>query len=128
MGGGEKREQLALGETPNLAARIQGQAEPDTVLISAATYRLLEGLFDCGDRGQPVLKGVSTPLMLYRVLKAGEAQNRFQMVAHKGLTPLVGREHEFGLLLERWERVKDGTGQVVLLSGEPMSLTGPKLH
>ncbi len=119
MGGGEKREILALGETPNLTARIQGQAEPDTVLISAATYRLIEGLFDCEDRGQPELKGVSTPLTLYRVLKAEEAQSRFQVVARKGLTPLVGREHEFGLLRERWERVKDGTGQVVLLSGEP---------
>ena len=119
MGSGEKRELLALGETPNLAARIQGQAEPDTVFISAPTYRLIEGLFDCEDRGQSALKGVSTPLMLYRVLKAGEAQSRFQVVARKGLIPLVGREHEFGLLRERWERAKDGTGQVVLLSGEP---------
>ncbi len=119
MGGGEKRELLALGETPNLAARIQGQAEPDTVFISAATYRLVEGLFECEDRGQTELKGVSTPLTLYRIVKESEARSRFQVVARKGLTPLVGREHEFGLLRERWERVKDGTGQVVLLSGEP---------
>src|SRR5262249_23743735 len=60
-----------------------------------------------------------TPLTLYRVLKEGEVQSRFQVVARKGLTPLVGREHEFGLLRERWERVRDGEGQVVLLSGEP---------
>jgi predicted ATPase len=119
MGGGAKREQLALGETPNIAARIQGEARPDTVFISATTYRLVEGLFECEDRGQPALKGASTPLRLYRVLKEGEVQSRFQVVARKGLTPLVGREHEFGLLRERWERVRDGEGQVVLLSGEP---------
>jgi AAA ATPase domain/Adenylate and Guanylate cyclase catalytic domain len=119
IGGGVKREQLALGKTPNIAARIQGQAEPDTVVISTTTYRLVEGLFECEDRGQPALKGVATPLTLYRVLKEGEMQSRFQVVARKGLTPLVGREHEFGLLRERWERVRDGEGQVVLLSGEP---------
>lgn len=119
MGGGAKRERLALGETPNIAARIQGQAEPDTVVISASTYRLVEGLFECEDRRQPALKGVATPLTLYRVHKEGEAQSRFQVVARKGLTPLVGREHEFGLLRERWERARDGEGQVVLLSGEP---------
>nr|AFK79259.1 adenylate cyclase [uncultured bacterium F41-01] len=119
IGSSEKREILALGETPNLAARIQGQAAPDEVLISAATYHLVEGLFACEDRGRPELKGISTPLTLYRVVKEGEAQNRFQVVARKGLTPLVGREHEYGLLRERWERVKDGAGQVVLLSGEP---------
>jgi class 3 adenylate cyclase/predicted ATPase len=119
MGGGAKRELLALGETPNIAARIQGQAEPDTVVISAATYHLVEGLFECEDYGQPALKGVSASLTLYRVVKEGEAQSRFQVVARKGLTPLVGREPEFGLLRERWERVKDGDGQAVLLSGEP---------
>src|SRR5713101_4603155 len=119
MGGGSRREQLALGETPNLAARIQGVAAPDEVLISAATYRLVEGLFECEDRGQPALKGVSASLTLYRVLKEGEAQTRFQVVAHKGLMPLVGREYELGLLQERWEQAKTGAGQVVLLSGEP---------
>ncbi len=119
IGSSDKREILALGETPNIAARIQGQAEPDTVVISAATYRLVEGLFECEDRGCPELKGVPTSLRLYRVVKEGEAQSRFQVVVRKGLTPLVGREHEYGLLRERWERVKEGEGQVVLLSGEP---------
>src|SRR5712692_536962 len=119
IGSSDKREILALGETPNIAARVQGQAAPDEVVISAVTYRLVEGLFDCEDRGRPELKGVSTPLTLYRVVKEGEAQSRFQVVVRKGLTPLVGREHEHGLLCERWERVKDGEGQVVLLSGEP---------
>jgi class 3 adenylate cyclase/predicted ATPase/energy-coupling factor transporter ATP-binding protein EcfA2 len=119
IGGGSRQEQLALGETPNVAARIQGQAAPNEVMISAATSRLVEGLFECEDRGRPELKGASTSLTLYRVIKEEEAQSRFQVVARKGLTPLVGREHEHGLLQERWERVKDGTGQVVLLSGEP---------
>jgi len=119
MGGGSRQEQLALGETPNIAARIQGLAEPDTVVISEATYRLVEGLFECQALGFHTLKGISTPLTLYRVVKAGEARSRFQVVARKGLTPLVGREHEFGLLRERWTRVKEGEGQVVLLSGEP---------
>src|SRR6266849_8792586 len=118
MGGGSRREQLALGETPNIAARIQGIAAPDEVVISAATYRLVEGLFECEDRGQPALKGVSASLTLYRVVKAGEAKNRFQVVARKGLMPLVGREHELGLLQERWEQATTGAGQVVLLSGE----------
>jgi class 3 adenylate cyclase len=103
MGGGARRELLALGETPNIATRIQGQADPNTVVISATTYRLVEGLFECEDRGQPALKGVATPLTLYRVLKEGEVQSRFQVVARKGPTPLVGREHELGLLRERWE-------------------------
>ena len=85
---------LALGETPNIAARVQGQAQTDTVVISAATFHLIEGFFACEDRGRPALKGVATPLTLYRVTKEGEAQSRFQVVARKGLTPLVGRDHE----------------------------------
>jgi class 3 adenylate cyclase/predicted ATPase len=119
IGGGSRQEQLALGETPNLAARIQGIANPDEVVISAATYRLVEGLFEYEDRGQPELKGAPTSLTVYRVVKEGEAQSRFQVVVRRGLTPLVGREHEFDLLRERWQRAKDGAGQIVLLSGEP---------
>ena len=110
---------LALGETPNIAARIQGTANPNEVVISTATYRLIEGLFATEERGQPELKGVATPLTLYRVSKESDAHSRFEVVVRKGLTPLIGREHEIGLLRERWERVKDGAGQVVLLSGEP---------
>ncbi|MBI3801363.1 MAG: AAA family ATPase [Deltaproteobacteria bacterium] len=119
IGAGERTERLALGETPNIAARVQGQAEPNEVMISATTYHLIEGLFACEDRGRPELKGVTTPLTLYRVEKASEAHSRFEVVVRRGLTPLIGREHEYGLLQERWARVKDGTGQVVLLSGEP---------
>jgi class 3 adenylate cyclase len=119
MGGGSRQEQLALGETPNIAARVQGTANPDEVVMSAATYRLVEGLFVCEERGQPELKGVAVPLTLYRVEKESDAQSRFQVVARQGLTPLVGREHEYGLLQDRWQRVQDGAGQIVLLSGEP---------
>ena len=73
IGAGEHTERLALGETPNIAARIQGQANPDEVVISAATYRLVEGLFACEDRGQPTLKGVTTPLTLYRVVNESDS-------------------------------------------------------
>jgi class 3 adenylate cyclase len=119
IGSSEKREMLALGETPNLAARIQGQANPDEVVISRATHRLVEGLFVCEDRGQPELKGVTTPLTLYRVVKESEAQSRFDVAVQAGLTPLVGREEELALLRRRWAQATDREGQVVLLSGEP---------
>src|SRR5713226_438203 len=118
MGGGEKREQLALGETPNIAARVQALAEPDTVLLSAATQRLVVGLFACEARGPQTLKGISTPLALYRVVRESEAQSRFEVAVSAGLTPLVGRDLEVGLLRERWAQAKGGDGQVVLLSGE----------
>jgi class 3 adenylate cyclase/predicted ATPase len=118
IGSSEKREILALGETPNIAARIQGQAHPDEVMISTATYRLVEGLFACEDRGQPALKGVTTPLTLYHVRKESAAHSRFDVAVQAGLTPLVGREEELALLRRRWEQATDGEGQVVLLSGE----------
>jgi class 3 adenylate cyclase/predicted ATPase len=118
VGGGAKREQLALGETPNIAARLQAEAAPDTVLISAATYRLVEGLFECEECGPLTLKGLSVPVQVYRVRKEGIAQSRFEATLRHGLTPLVGRTHELELLLERWERATDGEGQVVVLSGE----------
>jgi predicted ATPase/class 3 adenylate cyclase len=118
IGAGEHTEKLALGETPNLAARIQGQAKPDEVVISAATYRLVEGLFACEDRGQPDLKGVSTPLTLYRVANESDIHSRFEAARQKGLTPLVGREEELALLHRRWEQAKEREGQVVLISGE----------
>jgi class 3 adenylate cyclase/predicted ATPase/energy-coupling factor transporter ATP-binding protein EcfA2 len=119
IGAGERTERLALGETPNIAARVQGHAHPDEVMISTATYHLIEGLFTCEDRGRPKLKGVATPLTLHRVVKESNAHNRFEVVVRKGLTPLIGREHEYGLLRDRWQRVRDGAGQVVLLRGEP---------
>ena len=118
VGGGPRQEQLALGETPNLAARLQGLAAPNTLVISAATVPLLSGFFACQPLGTPLLKGVAQPLEVYQVLYERMARSRLEAMGSTGLTPLVGREHEVALLLERWAQVKDGVGQVILLSGE----------
>jgi class 3 adenylate cyclase/predicted ATPase len=118
MGSGGRHEQLALGETPNLAARLQSLAAPNTVAISETTYRLVQGYFRCDDLGMRGLKGVETPLQVYRVVEESAAQSRLEVAAATGLTPLVGREHEVELLQERWAQSQDRLGQVVLLSGE----------
>ncbi len=118
VGGGTRQEQLALGETPNLAARLQGIAAPNTLVISVTTFQLLRGFFACQPLGTPLLKGLAQPLAVYRVLYESMARSRLDVVGSTGLTPLVGREQEVGLLRERWAQVKDGLGQVVLLSGE----------
>ena len=118
MGSGGRQEQLALGETPNIASRIQGLAAPNTLVISDATSRLVQGYFECQDLGAQTLRGVAEPRTVYRVLRESGAQNRVDIVSSRGLTPLVGREQEVGLLLERWAQVKDGQGHVVLLTGD----------
>jgi class 3 adenylate cyclase len=118
IGGRGRQEQLALGETPNIAARLQGLAAPNTVVISAATQRLIQGYFVCHELGAQTLKGVATPLHVAQVVRATEVQQRFDVAAARGLTPLVGREHEVGLLRERWGQVQAGHGQIVVLSGE----------
>jgi AAA ATPase domain/Adenylate and Guanylate cyclase catalytic domain len=118
VGGGTRQEQLALGETPNLAARLQGIAAPNTVVISAATFQLLSGFFACQSLGPHLLKGLPQPTEVYQVLHESTARSRLEAAGGAGLTPLVGREQEVGLLLERWAQVKDGFGQVVLLGGE----------
>jgi len=118
VGGVSRHEQLALGETPNLAARIQGLAAPDALLISAATHRLVQGYFACQDLGTHTLRGVAIPMHVYRVVQASAAQNRLDVMGATSLTPLVGREAELTLLVERWAQSQDGLGQVVLLSGE----------
>ncbi|MBI3800143.1 MAG: AAA family ATPase, partial [Deltaproteobacteria bacterium] len=119
MGSGDYREALAIvGETPNLAARLQEVAKPDTVVISAATFRLIQGFFACQDLSLHNLKGLSTPVHVYRVLSESGARSRLEVAATAGLTPLVGREQEVGLLWECWKRAREGAGQVVLLSGE----------
>ncbi|HEV2055674.1 MAG TPA: adenylate/guanylate cyclase domain-containing protein [Methylomirabilota bacterium] len=119
IGGASRREELALGETPNVAARLQAIAESDTVVISAATHRLLRGSVMVTDLGAQVVKGLPAPLRAYRVQGDGGAANSLEASAAEALTPLVGRDQEVGLLLDRWEHVKDGRGHVVLLSGEP---------
>jgi class 3 adenylate cyclase/predicted ATPase len=118
VGGGGRQEQLALGETPNLAARLQGLAAPDTVVVSAATFRLVRGYFTAQELGAHSLKGVAAPVQVHRMLGESAAQSRLDIAGPSGLTPLVGRESEVLLLLERWAHSQDGRGQVVLLSGE----------
>src|SRR5713226_414460 len=118
MGGEGYREQLALGETPNLAARIQGLAQPNTLVVSSATYRLIQGYFACQDLGAQTLRGVAEPITVYQILRESGATSRLDVAQPRGLTPLVGREQEVGLLLERWEQVKTGHGHVVLLTGD----------
>jgi predicted ATPase/class 3 adenylate cyclase len=118
MGSTGRQEQLALGETPNVAARIQGLAQPNTLVVSHATYRLIQGYFECQDLGAQTLRGVSEPITVYRVLGESGAQNRLDIASARGLTPLVGREQEVGLLVERWEQVKARQGHVVLLTGD----------
>ena len=118
IGGSDRQEQLALGDTPNIAARLQGLAAPDTVVISEATSRLVQGFFTCQALGAQDLKGLDQPRSVYRVLHASGRQTRLDVATPRGLTSLVGREQEVGLLLERWAQVKDSTGQVVFLTGE----------
>jgi class 3 adenylate cyclase/predicted ATPase len=118
MGGGGRHEQLALGETPNVAARIEGLAPPNTVAISDATYHLVQGYFACQDLGAHTLRGVPESMHLYHVLSESGATSRLEVAQPRGLTPLVGRESEVALLLERWEQVKAGHGHVILLTGD----------
>ena len=111
MGGGSRHEQLALGETPNIAARLQGVAQPDEVVISAATHHLVAGLFETQNQGRIDIKGLSLPLSLFRVTAEGTARSRFEVAVRHGLTPLVGRDLEAGFLAERWEQAQAGAGQ-----------------
>lgn len=119
IGEGAAREETVVGDTPNLAARLQTLAEPGTVVISARTRDLVGGLFELADLGMQILKGFPVPVRAWRVVGEGAAESRFEALRGAGLTPLVGRENEIGLLLEHWERAKEGEGQVVLLAGEP---------
>ena len=118
VGSGARQEQLAMGDTPNIAARLQGLAAPNTVVLSAVTARLLHGAFALEDVGVQQLKGVAEPMPVFRVLGPGEPASDEAEPAPARLPFLVGREEELGLLLRRWEQSKAGLGQVVLLSGE----------
>src|SRR5215510_6880099 len=117
-GSGEAHERGIVGETPNLAARLQGIAEPNTVVIADATRRLLGNLFELKDLGARDLKGVAEPVRAWVALRASAVESRFEALHPSGLTALVGREEETELLLRRWSRAKNGEGQVVLISGE----------
>ena len=118
MGGGDRHENLALGETPNIAARLEGLAAPNTVVMSDATRRLVAGTFDYDTLGTPALKGVNDPLAIFRVRGLSAAASRFDATTTM-LTPMVGRKVEVDLLMRCWEQVLEGEGQVVLLNGPP---------
>lgn len=119
IGDGASQESAVVGETPNLAARLQGIAEPDSVVISDSTHALLLGLFDCADLGAQRLKGFSDLHRPWRVMGERSSNSRFEALHSEALTPFVGRASELGLLVDRWETAVAGEGQVVLLEGEP---------
>ena len=112
------KERGIIGETPNLAARLQGLAAPNSVVIAESTRRLLGNLFELEDLGPQELKGISGPVRAFAALRPTSVEGRFEAFHESGLTELVGREEELELLLRRWSKAKTGEGQVVLLSGE----------
>ena len=118
LGSGEAQERGVVGDTPNLAARLQGIAESDGVVIDEGTRELLGNLFELQDLGTRDLKGIARPARAWAALGASPVASHFEALHGTALTPLVGREEECELLLRRWARAKDGEGQVVLLSGE----------
>jgi class 3 adenylate cyclase len=118
MGSGEAQEHGIVGETPNLAARLQGIAEPNMVVIDASTRKLLGNLFDLQNLGAKDLKGIAGPVHAWATLRLSSAEGRFEALHASDLTDLVGREEELEMLLRRWSKAKTGEGQVVLLSGE----------
>ena len=118
IGAGAAQERRSSGQTPNLAARLQGIAEPNMVVIAEGTRKLLGNLFELEDLGAKDLKGIAGPVHAWAALRESSAEGRFEALHAIGLTALVGRQEEFELLLRRWSRAKTSEGQVVLLSGE----------
>jgi predicted ATPase/class 3 adenylate cyclase len=119
-GTGVAQEQAVVGETPNLAARLQSIAKPNAVVIAQSTRMLTGNLFECRDLGATELKGFANSMRIWQVLRRAVGDNRFEALRTTGaLTPLVGREEELELILRRWEQAQAGQGRVVLLSGEP---------
>jgi class 3 adenylate cyclase/predicted ATPase len=119
IGSGASQEQAIVGETPNLAARLQGIAEPNSVVIAESTRKLVGNLYELEDLGAQDLKGIDGPVRAWAALRPASVESRFDALHGSGLTELVGREEELELLLRRWSKAKSGEGQVVLLSGEP---------
>jgi class 3 adenylate cyclase len=119
IGSGASQEQAIVGETPNLAARLQGIAEPNMVVIAEDTRKLLGNLFELEDLGAQDLKGIAGPVRAWTALRPASIESRFDALHASGLTELVGREEELEILLRRWSKAKTGEGQVALLSGEP---------
>jgi predicted ATPase/class 3 adenylate cyclase len=119
IGEGSAQEQSVIGETPNLAARLQALAEPDAVVIAGGTRRLVGDLFEYRDLGAVEVKGIAAPVPAWQVLRPSAVESRFEALRGGALTRLVGRDEEIDLLLRRWARAEAGDGQVVLISGEP---------
>ena len=118
IGSGASQEQAIVGETPNLAARLQGVAEPNSVVIAESTRKLLGNLFELYDLRVQNLKGIEGPVRAWAALRPASVESRFEAFHTSGLTELVGREEELEILLRRWSKAKTGEGQVALLSGE----------
>jgi class 3 adenylate cyclase/predicted ATPase len=118
IGSGEAQEWDIVGETPNLASRLQEMAEPNTVVVGETTRRLVGDLFECRDLGFVELKGLTNKVSVSQVLRPSAVESRFEALRAAELSPLVGREEETDLLLQRWRRAKNGHGQLVLISGE----------
>ena len=118
VGSGQRREQLALGEAPNIAARLQSEANPDTLVISEATRRLVAGRFLLEELGSRTLKGVSRPLQIFRVLGRSHALSRFEAQAASGLVPFIGRSRELALITATWAQVAAGACRTLLVRGE----------
>src|SRR4029077_6544364 len=118
IGSGASQEQAIVGETPNLAARLQALATPNTLVIAEATRRQIGGLFDLADLGPQALAGFADPQSAWRVVGESGMLSRFEAL-RSGETPLVGRDEEIELLVRRWQQTKSGEGRVVLISGEP---------
>src|ERR1700726_5341153 len=118
IGSGASQEQAIVGETPNLAARLQGVAEPNMVVIADGTRRLLGNVFELDDLGAKDLKGIAGRVRAWAALRPASVESRFEAMHASGLTDLVGREEELELLLQRWSKAENRDGQVVLLSGE----------
>jgi class 3 adenylate cyclase len=119
MGSGASQEQAIVGETPNLAARLQSVAAPNSVVIAESTRKLVGNLFEFEDLGTKDLKGISGPMRVWVALRPSSVESRFEALHASGVTELVGREEELEILLRRWSKAKSREGQVVLLSGEP---------
>jgi class 3 adenylate cyclase/tetratricopeptide (TPR) repeat protein len=119
IGEGDAQERGVVGETPNLAARLQALAEPGQIVIANSTRRLTGGMFEYHDLGKVSLKGLADPVQAWQVLGASTVESRFEAQHGAALRPLVGREEEAELLLRRWQQAKTGEGRVVLISGEP---------
>jgi class 3 adenylate cyclase/predicted ATPase len=116
VGAGAGKDAEVFGDVPNIAARVQSAAQPDTVLITASAHRLISGLFIVENVGARELKGVPAPIEVFRVIRPTGVRGRIRTA--RGLTPFVGREEEFATLLKRWERTREGEGQMVLVVGE----------